>query len=53
MALSLNMMRDCRFHIEEYRCSALILNYINLGSVFVITTLNILVVAFDPVAVLL
>lgn len=53
MALSLNMMRDCRFHIEGYHSSALVLNYINLGSVVVITTLNILIVAFDPMAVLL
>lgn len=53
MALTLNMMRDCRLHIQEYRFSALALNYINLGSVFVITVLNILVVAFDPVAVVL
>jgi hypothetical protein len=47
------MMRDCRLHIQEYRISALALNYINLGSVFVITVLNILVAAFDPLAVVL
>lgn len=53
LSLSLNMLRDCRLHIAEYRCSAVALNYINLGSVFVITTLNILVMAFDPVALLI
>jgi hypothetical protein len=47
------MMRDCRLHLTEYRFSALALNYINLGSVFAITVLNILVAAFDPVAVIL
>nr|SVE75813.1 EOG090X07V0 [Daphnia hispanica] len=32
LALTLNMMRDCRLHLQEYRVSALALNYINLGT---------------------
>lgn len=51
LSLSLNMMRDCRLHLIEYRCSAVALNYFNLASVFVITTLNILVMAFNPVSI--
>lgn len=42
------MLRDCRLHLQDYKNSALAINYINLGCVFVITVLNILVAGFDP-----
>lgn len=46
--LSLNLMRDCRLHQQEYRVSALAINYVTLGLSMVVTALNLLISAFDP-----
>ncbi|XP_042885001.1 ninjurin-2-like isoform X2 [Penaeus japonicus] len=46
MSFSLSMLRDCRLHLPQYRISALVINHINLISVFIITTLNILISGF-------
>lgn len=46
--LSLNMLRDLRLHLIEYKYSANLMNHIELACCFVITTLNIIVGAFDP-----
>jgi hypothetical protein len=46
--LSLNLMRDCRLHLHEYHTSAVIINYITVGFSVVVTTLNLLISAFDP-----
>ncbi|XP_071530045.1 ninjurin-2-like isoform X2 [Panulirus ornatus] len=46
LSLSLSMMRDCRLHLETYHRSANIIGYINLGSVFVITALNVIINGF-------
>ena len=42
------MLRDCRLHLQDYKKSALAISYTNLGCVFVITVLNVLVAGFDP-----
>ncbi len=49
--MSLNMLRDCLLHREEYKWSALILNYFSLGCVTLISVLNIILNAFDPMAI--
>ncbi|XP_073975931.1 ninjurin C isoform X1 [Rhodnius prolixus] len=46
--LSLNLMRDCRLHLIEYKTSALIINHLALAGSFVVTALNLLISAFDP-----
>ncbi|CAB0014780.1 unnamed protein product [Nesidiocoris tenuis] len=46
--LSLNLMRDCKLHLIEYRYSALVINHITLSGSFLITALNLLISAFDP-----
>ncbi|KAL1130962.1 hypothetical protein AAG570_012203 [Ranatra chinensis] len=46
--LSLNLMRDCRLHLTEYRTSALVINHIALAGSFIVTALNILISGFDP-----
>merc|ERR1712141_134281 len=48
LSVTLNMLRDCRLEREDYRVSALIINYFSLGCVFVISTLNILIAGLDP-----
>ena len=48
LSFSLNLLRDCRLEQENYRISALIINYFSLGCVFVISTLNILIAGLDP-----
>ena len=48
LSLTLNMLRDCRLDKEEYRLSALIINYFSLACVSVISVLNIIIAAFDP-----
>ena len=47
LSLSLNLMRDCRLHLESHRTSALVINNVSLGLVFLITVLNILVSPFE------
>lgn len=46
--LSLNMLRDLRLHLIEYKYSANLLNHIELACAFAVTTLNIVIGAFDP-----
>lgn len=46
--VSLNMLRDLHLHQIEYKTSAHLLNHIELGCAFIVTTLNILIGAFDP-----
>jgi hypothetical protein len=48
MFLSLNLMRDCRLHIHEYHVSAVLINYGTMGCSVVVSTLNLLISAFDP-----
>ncbi|XP_047997239.1 ninjurin-2 isoform X4 [Leguminivora glycinivorella] len=45
--LSLNLLRDCRFHEPRHRVSAHRVNYATTASAFVVTVLNVLVSAFD------
>jgi len=44
-------MRDCRLHLHEFKTSAEALNYLNLICVFLITAINIVIVAFDPAVI--
>lgn len=46
--LSLNMLRDLRLHLVEYKKSANLLNHIELACAFIVTTLNIIIGGFDP-----
>ena len=46
--LTLNLLRDCRLHLEEYKTSALYINYISMGFSVVVSALNLLISAFDP-----
>jgi hypothetical protein len=46
--LSLNLMRDCRLHLHEYKNSAVVINYFTMGSSVVVSALNLLISAFDP-----
>ncbi|XP_069685563.1 ninjurin-2-like isoform X3 [Periplaneta americana] len=46
--LSLNLMRDCRLHMHEYKTSALVINYATMGFSVVVSALNLLISAFDP-----
>jgi len=46
--LTLNLMRDCRLHLQEYHTSAIIINYVTVGFSVVVSTLNLLISAFDP-----
>ena len=50
LSLTLNLLRDCRMEQEEYRISALAINYFSLGCVSAISVINILIAAFDPTA---
>ena len=45
LSLTLNMLRDCKLDREEYRLSALIINYFSLGCVSFISVLNIIISA--------
>ncbi|XP_068620550.1 ninjurin-2-like [Battus philenor] len=45
--LTLNLLRDCRFHEPRHRSSALTINYATTGVAFIVTVLNVLVSAFD------
>ncbi|XP_043214211.1 ninjurin-2-like isoform X3 [Amphibalanus amphitrite] len=47
LSLSLNLLRDCRLDQEEYARSANALNYASLTLVFLATTANVLIAAFD------
>nr|CAD7202959.1 unnamed protein product [Timema douglasi] len=46
--LSLNLMRDCRLHLTEFRVSALAINYTTMGFSVTVTAVNLLISAFDP-----
>jgi hypothetical protein len=48
LCLTLNLMRDCRLHLHEYHVSAVIINYVTMGFSVVVSTLNLLISAFDP-----
>jgi hypothetical protein len=48
MALSLNMLRDCRIHKIEYRYSALLLNYLSLAGAFLVSAVNLMIAVFNP-----
>ncbi|XP_072942944.1 ninjurin-2 isoform X3 [Epargyreus clarus] len=45
--LSLNLLRDCRFHLPRHKTSALNINYLTTATAFLVTVFNILVSAFD------
>ncbi|XP_045777578.1 ninjurin-2 isoform X3 [Maniola jurtina] len=45
--LTLNLLRDCKFHEPQHRTSALNINYGTTATAFLVTVLNILVSAFD------
>nr|XP_029736151.1 ninjurin-1-like isoform X2 [Aedes albopictus] len=46
--LSLSLLRDCRLHLPEYHQSANVINYIVTGAAFMVTMLNLMISAFDP-----
>lgn len=46
--LSLNVMRDCRLHREEYKRSANIINYLGMGGCVLVTAINLLASGLDP-----
>ncbi|XP_021707761.1 ninjurin-1 isoform X3 [Aedes aegypti] len=46
--LSLSLLRDCRLHLPEYHLSANVINYIVTGGAFMVTMLNLMISAFDP-----
>ncbi|XP_050695446.1 ninjurin-1-like isoform X2 [Eriocheir sinensis] len=46
LSLSLSMLRDCRLHMIDYHRSANIISHVNLASVFVIASLNIIINGF-------
>ncbi|XP_017779636.1 PREDICTED: ninjurin-2-like isoform X2 [Nicrophorus vespilloides] len=48
LCLTLNLLRDCRLHIEDYHSSAQWLNYFTTTCAFFITVLNLLISCFDP-----
>jgi hypothetical protein len=48
LCLSLNLLRDCRLHRHEYHLSAVVINYVSTGFSVVVSTLNLLISAFDP-----
>merc|ERR1711988_1512001 len=48
LALTLNLLRDCRLEREDNRMTALIINYFSLGITFIISVLQIFIAAFDP-----
>ncbi|CAB3381400.1 Hypothetical predicted protein [Cloeon dipterum] len=48
LALSLNMLRDCRLHQQEYKSSALCLNYLSLSGAFLVSAVNLLIAVFNP-----
>ena len=52
LSLTLNLLRDCRLEREEYRISALVINYFSLGCVSVVGVLNIILAAFDPMSLI-
>lgn len=45
--LTLNLLRDCRFHMPRHRDSAMNVNRGTTIVAFVVTVLNVLVSAFD------
>ncbi|KAK8391072.1 hypothetical protein O3P69_017015 [Scylla paramamosain] len=46
LSLSLSFLRDCRLHLKDYHTSANVLSHINLVSVFVIASLNVIINGF-------
>ncbi|XP_065166761.1 ninjurin-2-like isoform X4 [Atheta coriaria] len=48
LSLSLNLLRDCRLHLEDFHASAVCLNYFTMFCAFAITVLNLLISCFDP-----
>lgn len=50
LTLSLNLMRDCRLDLPEYHKSANYINYTTTGISFLITGINLLISAFDPLS---
>ncbi|XP_025408436.1 ninjurin-1-like isoform X3 [Sipha flava] len=45
--LSLNLLRDCRFHLVEYKTSSLFINQVPVVCTFMVFTINIIIGAFD------
>ncbi|XP_027853024.1 ninjurin-1-like isoform X1 [Aphis gossypii] len=45
--LSLNLLRDCRFHLIEYKTSSLFINQVPVVCTFMVFTINIIIGAFD------
>ncbi|XP_021960378.1 ninjurin-2 isoform X2 [Folsomia candida] len=48
LALSVNMLRDCRLHLPDNVSSAMLLNYLQLALSTTIAGVNIIISAFDP-----
>ncbi|XP_065081785.1 ninjurin-1 isoform X3 [Ochlerotatus camptorhynchus] len=46
--LTLSMLHDCRLHLPEYHRSANAINYIVTATAFLVTMLNLMISAFDP-----
>merc|ERR1712226_380193 len=49
-ALTLNLTRDCRLYDQSQGFTADLINNVSLGCSFVISSLNIFIVGFDPMA---
>ncbi|XP_050432377.1 ninjurin-1-like isoform X1 [Adelges cooleyi] len=45
--LSLNLMRDCRFHLIEYKTSSIFINQVPVVCTFMVFVINIVIGAFD------
>lgn len=46
--LTLSMLYDCRLHLPKYHQSANVINYIVTAAAFLVTMLNLMISAFDP-----
>ena len=49
-ALTLNLTRDCRLYDPSQHFAADLINNVSMGCAFVISSLNIFIVGFDPTA---
>lgn len=46
--LSLNLLRDCRLHREEYNRSAVVMSYVGMSGCVLVTAINLLASGLDP-----
>ena len=49
-ALTLNLTRDCRLYDPSQHFAADLINNVSMGCAFIISSLNIFIVGFDPTA---